>query len=89
MDPSNQNIVQSWLIALGPWVLSGVVALLAWLGKRLIDKQDEQEKVTSALDKGHAVLSERVDTHAHHIDRHQQWLQEHQLEIQTLRAAKQ
>lgn len=87
MDPTNSSIVQSWLVALGPWVLSGVVALLAWLGKRLIDKQDAQEIKAASLDKGHAVLVERVDYHGQTIDRHQKWLEEHQGEIQSLRAA--
>ena len=81
-----QAIVQSWLTTLGPYVLSAVVALLAWLGKRMIDKLDAQEKVTNELGIGYAVLSERVDGHGTEIKRHQKWLEQHQHDLQTLKS---
>lgn len=85
MDPTSSAIVQSWLVALGPWVLSGVIALLAWLGKRLIDRQDAQEVKTQVLDKDHAVLKKEVEKNTDDIKRHENWLLDHQSHILNLR----
>jgi predicted transcriptional regulator len=80
-----QTIIQGWVAAFGPYVLSGAVALLAFLGKRMIDKQDAQEKVTNELGIGYAALSERVQGHGDALKRHQKWLENHQEAIQEMK----
>ena len=85
MDTEAQNIVQSWLTTLGPYALSCAVAVLAFLGKRMIDKQDAQQKVTNELGIGYAALSERVQGHGDALKRHQKWLENHQVAIQEMK----
>jgi len=66
--------------------LSGVVALLAFLGKRLIDKQDALDRAAKELGIGYAVLSERVDGQGGEIKRHQKWLEQHQEAIHAMKS---